>query len=681
MLLLRDLCSAEPREMEGEANDALPGGTPRNRSTEAASLSEEATAAAETAPSEEEIEASVIAEINRDYPTAESLVGLDTRLSEVSVQLQETEQRILSAVRRQAELTSQRLPEKSGVQGEKTTEQKVKDLLEMCRQVREAAAATDADVAALCAGLKMLDTAKTNLTKSITTLKQALMLAAACNQLREAAGRRRYSEASQLVQAALPLQTAFALYSHVPSIAQLLHQLQHLREALLQQVQEDFEAALDPDAHAQGPPLTAEETKTLLEGARCIDSLGLPFARQQLLGSVCSALLTPYCRLFHPAASPETLDLFAGSEAAGAAGRVDPSELKGVSNFLERRFAWLRRALREFDAGAGSLFPPHWSVKEKLAEAFCRVTRQQLAVRKRLLALYISAKKTTPLSEELVEKSLMPVLFAFPLLGVSAQDALGGAQPNAPPPKVLSLVKEMQLFEQRLESRFSAERRQLQLLLESEGQTRRSASLPRVLATATVASVQKAARESGEEGLQASALAEAERLAKEVAAEGADSSAAGNASEAEAVCQLPPPVCFRGLLTSSLDFFLTGWAPFEEQQLQQRLQRALAEDRILLRGVRLQPSTASPLEDDFFAADTNPFAEEAQECGASARQPLEVASGDDVGCLYTSATEVFVACKGALERTSAVSTQQTLAEVVAAFKRLLERYFEALRKR
>ena len=42
---------------------------------------------------------------------------------------------------------------------------------------------------------------------------------------------------------------------------------------------------------------------------------------------------------------------------------------------IDRRYAWLKRALVEFEEKYNRLFPPEWEVSERICVEFCHVTK------------------------------------------------------------------------------------------------------------------------------------------------------------------------------------------------------------------------------------------------------------------------------------------------------------------
>ena len=46
---------------------------------------------------------------------------------------------------------------------------------------------------------------------------------------------------------------------------------------------------------------------------------------------------------------------------------------------IDKRYAWLKRHLLDFEDKYGTIFPPSWEVSEKITVQFCTITRDELA--------------------------------------------------------------------------------------------------------------------------------------------------------------------------------------------------------------------------------------------------------------------------------------------------------------
>jgi len=88
--------------------------------------------------------------------------------------------------------------------------------------------------------------------------------------------------------------------------------------------------------------------------AECVEALG-PTMKREVVTQFCLRILEGYKDIFQP-----------------------PKEASGLET-AERRFAWLKRTLREYEEkGYATNFPNSWRVPCGLCEHFCHVTRQHL---------------------------------------------------------------------------------------------------------------------------------------------------------------------------------------------------------------------------------------------------------------------------------------------------------------
>ena len=203
----------------------------------------------------------------------------------------------------------------------------------------------------VCRDIKSLDIAKRNLTLTVTALKRLVMLITALEQLRSTAECRHYEQAASLIHAVEELSSHFQELSHVARVADLLERKAAVLGDLKQQILDDYMCL-------HGGIGSATRQESLPEGwgsaaAKCVDALG-PGMKREVVTQFCLRLLEGYKDIFQP-----------------------PKEASGLET-AERRFAWLKRTLREFDDKYKSQFPESWRVPCGLCDLFCHVTRQHL---------------------------------------------------------------------------------------------------------------------------------------------------------------------------------------------------------------------------------------------------------------------------------------------------------------
>ncbi|KAL1860841.1 Vacuolar protein sorting-associated protein 53 [Paecilomyces lecythidis] len=217
------------------------------------------------------------------------------------------------------------------------------ELFKKIDDVRERALKTEQAITDMTADIKQLDSAKKNLTLSMTALKRLQMLTTAYEQLRALSKTRQYRECAQLLQAVIQLMAHFKSYRSIDQIAALSRNVADIQRELLEQICEDFELTF-----AKGE--VAQKKNTLAEGCLVMDALG-ENARSRLVTWYCNTQLREYRQVFR------------GNEEAGS--------LDNIS----RRYSWFKRMLKTYDEEHAAIFPSAWRVNEILANVFCENTR------------------------------------------------------------------------------------------------------------------------------------------------------------------------------------------------------------------------------------------------------------------------------------------------------------------
>ena len=283
--------------------------------------------------------------INRQFPNEDSLCGLGNFIEQLKAQEQNIEEGIKHAVRRQAAFGRRA---KADLGDAKLA---VRELFERIKAIKAKAEQSEELVSDVCRDIKSLDVAKRNLTLTVTALKRLVMLVTALEQLRSTAECRHYEQASCLIHAVEELSSHFQELSHVARVADLLERKAGVFSDLRQQVLEDYMCL-------HGGIGSATRLEQLPEGwgtaaAKCVDAIG-PGMKREVVTQFCLRLLEGYKDIFQP-----------------------PKEASGLET-AERRFAWLKRTLREYDDKYKSQFPESWRVPCGLCDLFCHVTRQHL---------------------------------------------------------------------------------------------------------------------------------------------------------------------------------------------------------------------------------------------------------------------------------------------------------------
>lgn len=282
--------------------------------------------------------------INRQFPNEASLDRLDSFVEQLREQQRQIDEGIRLAVRRQAANGRQARADLGDAKAA------VRELFERIKAIKAKAEQSEELVSDVCRDIKSLDIAKRNLTLTVTALKRLVMLVTALEQLRAKSASRHYEEASRLIHAVEELAGHFREFSPVARVADLLERKASVLGDLRHQLLEDY-------ASLQGGSSAAHRAE-LPDGfgamaAKCVEALGLSM-RREVVTQFCLRILEGYKDIFQP-----------------------PKEASGLET-AERRFAWLKRTLREYEEKYAANFPETWRVPCGLCEHFCHVTRQHL---------------------------------------------------------------------------------------------------------------------------------------------------------------------------------------------------------------------------------------------------------------------------------------------------------------
>mmetsp|Transcript_10360 Transcript_10360/g.23370 ORF Transcript_10360/g.23370 Transcript_10360/m.23370 type:complete len:808 (+) Transcript_10360:89-2512(+) len=276
--------------------------------------------------------------INKQFPNAASLGDLDPFVERLKAQQRQIDDDIRHAVRRQAVCGRRARADLAEAKAA------VKELLDRIKTIKAKAEQSEVLVSDVCRDIKSLDTAKRNLTLTVTALKRLVMLVTALEQLRTLGATRQYQEASGLIFAVDELAGHFQDLSHVPRVADLLERKASIQGDLRNQLLEDYASLLGPE-HSRHEGLES--------ASHCVDAMG-PSMRREVITQFCLSLLEDYKAIFEP-----------------------PKEASGLET-AERRYAWLKRTLREMEEKYQPLLPEAWKVPCSLCEHFCHLTRQHL---------------------------------------------------------------------------------------------------------------------------------------------------------------------------------------------------------------------------------------------------------------------------------------------------------------
>ena len=98
------------------------------------------------------------------------------------------------------------------------THNTTKEVISEISVIKDKAEKSENLVYEMCKDIKQLDTAKRNLTFSITALKKFIMMLTAIEKLREYCEKKKYKEVANLISAFNELSTYFKNYKNIPQI-------------------------------------------------------------------------------------------------------------------------------------------------------------------------------------------------------------------------------------------------------------------------------------------------------------------------------------------------------------------------------------------------------------------------------------------------------------------------------
>ncbi|XP_033627751.1 vacuolar protein sorting-associated protein 53 homolog isoform X2 [Asterias rubens] len=281
--------------------------------------------------------------INSLFPTEQSLANIDDVINRMRLKIRRLDDNIRGVVRGQTNAGQ------DGRQALSEAQKAIQELFKRIKDIKEKADKSEQMVKEITRDIKQLDHAKRHLTSSITTLNHLHMLVGGVDALESLTRRRQYGEIANLLQGVINVMEHFQKYMSIPQIRQLADKVKKIQTELGIQILADFEDAFN----SQGGKLVSNQAQ-LAEACLVVNVLD-PKVKKDLLKFFVKLQLQEYVVLFGENQDVAWLDK------------------------IDRRYAWLKRALVECEEKFGRMFPRDWDIEERICVEFCYITRSELS--------------------------------------------------------------------------------------------------------------------------------------------------------------------------------------------------------------------------------------------------------------------------------------------------------------
>ena len=218
-------------------------------------------------------------------------------------------------------------------------------IIQLISNIKQNTDTNETTVKLICNDIKNLDNARNNITVTISSLTKLIMLITGIEKLESFVKEKQYKEAANAIAASNDIMEYFKEYRHVTQVNSLYQKKDALCNSLLNTICDELKNDIN---------LLPQNSDRLYDACLAVNAIG-----DRAIGEIKTWFtqykLAPYEKMYDP-------------------------KIENAIEFkdTEKRFDWLKRALKEYDKLYDDVFPPSWGFKSQLCQEFCRITKLQL---------------------------------------------------------------------------------------------------------------------------------------------------------------------------------------------------------------------------------------------------------------------------------------------------------------